>query len=384
MRVFKIEKSFNVFTEHLEDNVIDQFKEAFKEPFNIAGALMPDAHYGYTLPIGSVIESKGIVVPAYVGYDIGCGMSALKLKIKRSDLTDEIKQKILKEIIKNVPVGRCRNHTKSDIDLGDLASMPCALFSADILKENIMRDIGTLGGGNHFIEIGYDEYEHVWIVVHSGSRGLGHKIATEYMKKAYVVNTGIECKSPKEGSYGFKDNTTIGQNYIQDLMLAQRFALMNRELMIKRSLVSIKSVLAVNEDIRTDMFINRNHNHAEYNETNKTWIHRKGATQAHKGMYGVIPGNMKDGSFIVIGKGNPDSLQSSSHGAGRILSRTQAFTTLDTKEFEADISNIVCNVSHKTLDESPKAYKDIFTVMEEQKDLVDIVHHIKPLINIKG
>ena len=231
---------------------------------------------------------------------------------------------------------------------------------------------------NHFIELGYDEDNTVWIVIHSGSRSVGHKVATEYMKLS------SNSRTAKDGLFGFDIESEEGMLYAMDMEFCLQFALENRKGMIKRVIKDVQHYLKGNKAIDWSQLINRNHNHAEYDYDLDAFIHRKGATHAKKGMMGVIPGNMRDGSFIVRGKGNSNSLNSSSHGAGRVLSRTKAKELLSMDAFENQMKGIVAKVEFSTIDESPKAYKNIFDVMNMQKDLVEIVHHIKPLINIKA
>lgn len=235
-------------------------------------------------------------------------------------------------------------------------------------------EIKSLIEVNHFLEVGYDENGIVWITVHSGSRGFGHGLATHYMK----VASGSD--KPKEGNYALDVSSVEGQNYILDMNCALEYALSNRKHMLNAAVDVISKVL--NKKVTQEMFINRNHNHAELKDG--LWVHRKGATHAEYGMYGVIPGNMRDGVFIVKGKGCEESLCSSSHGAGRVLGRNQAKKTLSVEVFEDQMKGIVAKVGKNTLDESPSAYKDIFEVMELQKDLVEVVAYIKPIINIKG
>ena len=353
--------------ENIEEGALDQFYEALDQPHTVKAALMPDAHLGYTLPIGCAIATEGYIFPSYVGYDIGCGMSAMKFDQSAfasfsscRDLYDRIKERI--------PVGF--KYNDRDQNIGPLLE---EISSTDELKsrflDNGLRQVGTLGGGNHFIELGYDEDDYLWVVIHSGSRGLGHKTAGRYMRMA---SPDGKCR---EGHYGLDVTSKEGMDYIKDMNFCLEFAYENRFLMMKK----IRSILG-DPDVLTT--INRHHNHAEL--VDGLWVHRKGATHADEGLMGVIPGNMRDGSFVVRGKGNSDSLSSSSHGAGRVLGRKKAKKTLDIKEFSDTMDGIVANVSEDTLDESPMAYKDIFEVMELQKDLVDVVTHIKPILNVKG
>lgn len=359
---------------YIDGAALHQMYEVMKEPWAIKAAIMPDAHLGYSLPIGGVVATDGVVVPAFVGFDIGCGMGAVKLSIKKEVFNSHTKQKIFDEIYNKIPTGFSRNTKATRWKSYD--NLPKTDFMANMFEEKGgTYQLGTLGGGNHFIEIGYDENEDVWIVIHSGSRNVGHTSATHYMKLASGDGKA------REGTFALDVNSQEGKDYITDLNFCLEFAVMNRSVMLDRVASIVESTAGLPEDFYGE-HINKNHNHAEFKDG--WWIHRKGATHAEKGMLGVIPGNMRDGSFIVEGLGNPDSLCSSSHGAGRVLSRRQAKDTLSLDDFESHMDGIVANVDSKRLDESPDAYKSIFEVMDAQKDLVKVLHHIKPLINIKG
>jgi len=405
-----MKKPYKIYAEVLEDEALKQFNNAMMLNCTIRGALMPDAHTGYTLPIGCVWKTNKKVFPAAVGYDIGCGMSAIKTDINISTLSHEELIIIKEKIIDSIPLGR-EVHKLEQI-------LPRTYsYSSKVAKDAFLnlanKQLGTLGGGNHFIEIGEDNDGFLNIVIHSGSRGVGKKIADFYMKMASIEDSDTEefvkefenkntwkdknpigwekakklflekklSKINIEGLYGFDISSSYGKSYIIDLENALQFALDNREKMINTILSILEKTL--NKRIKTSRFINRNHNHAEI-KNDGTVIHRKGATHAEVGMMGVIPGNMKDGSFIVKGKGNIDSMCSSSHGAGRVLSRRKAKETLSVTEFHKEMESVVTNHSDETVDESPKAYKNIYEVMDLQKDLVEVIDKVKPIINIKG
>lgn len=371
----KLDKPHKIYTEVVEDSALSQFISAMEQDFVVQGALMPDVHTGYSLPIGAVVKTDGVIVPSWVGYDIGCGMCAISTNIHVDDVRRNA-DSIYNAIYNRIPVGY--NHHKNPI-IG-------ATFMHRVLVTDVMADIydmkngdlqlGTLGGGNHFIEIGVDEDNKVWVIIHSGSRGVGHGCATHYMRLASPTGKA------SEGHYGFAVDSQEGRDYIEDMDFCLEFALENRVQMLK-ILEGVFCEYIQNTTFHWDTLINRNHNHAE-SKDGRFWTHRKGATHAEEGMLGVIPGNMRDGSFIVRGKGNPESLCSSSHGAGRVLGRRRAKETLNKADFEATMKGIVANVSKNTLDESPFAYKDIFEVMRLQEDLVEVITHVKPLINIKG
>lgn len=403
-------KPYKIYADILENDALDQFNDAMSQDFVISGSLMPDAHTGYSLPIGAVVATDGVIVPAWVGYDIGCGMCALALpEVSASDV-DVYSKDIYDLLYESIPVGFKINDTGEKYSLKGLSKKGKEIA----LRKNHHRAIGSLGGGNHFIEVGLDGNGCVWVVIHSGSRGVGHGIAAHYMTKASSdpEKIGIEFDAghaqmkihnpeqyddykskfiekkmgklrPKEGHYYFDVNSISGVNYIKDMNWCLDFALENRKEMMMRVICALAVVsgrYAYTGDFSE--LINRNHNHAT--QRDGLWIHRKGATHAEKGMMGIIPGNMRDGSFIVRGKGNSESLWSSSHGAGRVMSRKRAKKEINQSDFIASMQGITAKVDESTLDESPEAYKNIFDVMRLQEDLVEIVAHIKPIVNIKG
>ncbi len=361
----------HIFGDNIEQTALDQFYSAMAQDFAVKGALMADAHTGYSLPIGAVVATDGVVVPSWVGYDIGCGMCAVATSFAKKAVT-AASQKIFQQIYQTIPVGFDvnRKNVSSSLRIADLTERGQRVFHA----RKGFRCLGSLGSGNHFIEIGFDETERIWILIHSGSRGVGHGLATEYMRLAAPGNRA------SEGHFGFRVDAPQGQDYINDMQWAMAFALGNRRELMSRVIGVISTYCQGEMDEQT--FINRNHNHAE--QKKDWWIHRKGATQAEQGMMGVIPGNMLDGSFVVRGKGNPDALWSSSHGAGRVMGRKQAKRELDLKRFVKSMSDVTAKADKQTLDEAPEAYKDIFSVLNKQQSLVEICHHIKPMINIKG
>ena len=339
----------------------------------VNAAILPDAHFGYGVPVGSVFAAKGMIFPSAVGFDQGCGMCAIKTSFDKQSVLNNSRH-IWNKIQELIPTGFDHHDSgQAWSDYDDIEKTDDAVDIFNYKNGTGWRQLGTLGGGNHFIEVGADKEDAVWVIIHSGSRGIGHAIATHYMK---IAGGG----KAREGYYGLDVNTVEASNYIMDLNFALEFALANRKLMMERIEVAMSAFC--DGHFYWNGLINRNHNHAELRDG--LWIHRKGATHAEEGMMGVIPGNMRDGSFIVRGKGNPDSLWSSSHGAGRVLGRKQAKEQLNMEDFTETMGDIVAHVDQSRLDESPFAYKDIFKVMEAQKDLVEIVAYVKPLINVKG
>jgi len=421
----KTETPYTIYAECLEPDAQQQFFEVLNEPYVTYGALMPDAHKGYTMPIGGVCSTKDMVVPQFVGFDIGCGMCAYKTDYTKEqiEMNSEV---IYKLIVEKIPLGFKSHQENQTLNI----DLPKTEFATHALESKGLKQLGTLGGGNHFIEVGYGADEKAWIVIHSGSRGFGHKIASHYMLEAYLIKNPQEGKLEaivadfKERNLKFKEihpekfekalnkftqkqklqlakaskldnikeilpldvNSELGKDYIKDQNFALQFALENRKRMISVIHSIMNEVIGGAfefQDKDEVRFINRNHNHAEYDEVRGEWIHRKGATHAEVGMRGVIPANMRDGSFVVIGKGNADSLASSSHGAGRVMSRKKSKKTISMEAFENTMVGITGTVDENTLDESPFAYKDIFEVMRLQESLVEVEEHIKVLINVK-
>ena len=366
-------KPYKIYAEVLEQGAIDQFKSYLEKDWVVQGALMPDAHTGYGLAIGGVVACKDVVSPQAVGYDGGCGMLAIPTSFNVDDIRAFSKD-IFEGIYSAIPTGF--NHNAEPTVCTSLNGLDRTGVIDTLITGGAFKQLGSLGSGNHFIEIGVDEEGTSWIVLHSGSRKVGHSVAEHYMKIA------ANSDRPLEGCYGIDANSKDGKDYITDLKFCLEFALANRKEMAHR----IEQVIAKYAKGEADFskLINRNHNHAELKDG--LWIHRKGATHAEKDMMGVIPGNMRDGSFIVKGKGNPESLFSSSHGAGRVMGRNQARKNLSMETFKAEMkaNGIQAKVTEGTLDESAGAYKDVFEVMALQSDLVEVLHHIKPLINIKS
>ncbi|MGY4884825.1 MAG: RtcB family protein [Nanobdellota archaeon] len=361
-----------------------QFQECCAQDFVHAAALMPDSHKGYAAPIGAVLKAKGYIVPAWVGFDIGCGMIAVQIKGK--DILKKIqenREEIYNKVLRNVPMGVGEYQKESGITektkhefkklLAKFEQGPHDKNILNMLKSTCLKHLGTLGGGNHFIEIGYYKKE-AWLIIHSGSRGIGHKVAKKYMISASNSKTDYEKTFPLDV------NSELGKEYLNILDFGLEYALLNRLEISYKVVETIEQVLK--EKLKTELWVNKNHNHAIYEKG--YYIHRKGATPAKKGERGIIPGNMRDGSFLVTGLGNSKFLSSSSHGAGRISSRKEAKEKFTLEEFKKSMEGIRGTISMKTLDESPMAYKDINQVMKAQEKSVKIIKHILPIINWKG
>ncbi|MCR4335609.1 MAG: RtcB family protein [archaeon] len=377
-------KKITNFALNPDEETLKQFKECYEEDFVEKASLMPDAHRGYVAPIGAVLVTKDYIVPSWVGFDIGCGVIAVEIKGK--NLLEKIKENennIFEEVKAKIPMGvgeinDLKNISKGTLEkyeklLEEFRKKPHKKEILQFLEGKAIRHLGTVGSGNHFIEIGYSEGK-TWIVIHSGSRGVGYKVAEFYMKKSAGKDKEFEK------TYPIHKDSDVGKEYLNILDFGLEFALLNRMEMVHKVIEALEKVLGVK--IEWELWVNKNHNHA-VPEKGK-FIHRKGATPAKKGERGVIPGNMRDGSFLVEGKGNKEFLESSSHGAGRKYSRTQAQKKFSLHEFEDSMKGIKGTVSEGTLDESPMAYKNIYDVMDCQKESVKIINHIKPLINWKG
>ena len=366
-----------------EQEALKQFEDCYSQEFVLAAALMPDAHVGYAAPIGSVLITKGYVVPAWVGFDIGCGLIAVRIKGKNIlEKVKEKKEEIYNQIARDIPMGvgeynsgNITEKTKKEFEelLKKFESKEHDKNILQFLKTTARKHLGTLGGGNHFIELGFYEKE-LWLIIHSGSRGIGHKVATKYMIKASGSKTDYEKTFPLDVK------SQLGKEYLNILDFGLEYALLNRLEISYKVMESIGRVLG--EKIKSELWVNKNHNHAIFEKGE--YIHRKGATPAKKDEKGIIPGNMRDGTFLVKGLGNKEFLNSSSHGAGRILSRTSARKNITMEEFKESMQGIRGTISEKTLDEAPMAYKNISEVMEAQKQSVEIIKHIKPIINWKG
>ena len=364
-------KPVRIFANSVEKGALKQFESVMGLNCIVKGACLPDMHHGYSLNIGGVVASEGVIFPAFVGFDIGCGVCALPTTFRKSHVEQRAK-KIFDEIYRLIPVGLGKQNltpTPWDYSGLDMTAKMKEIFSKDGLQQ-----LGSLGSGNHFIEVDYDEEDTIWIVVHSGSRNIGRLTAQWYMGRASGDGKA------REGLLGLKVDSDDGRGYIIDMNFCLEFALANRMEIVQRAAKVLHKYCIGRPNFAG--LINRHHNHAE--QRDGLWIHRKGATHAEAGMMGVIPGNMRDGSFIVEGKGNPDSLYSSSHGAGRTMSRSSAKNAISMSEFKKTMGGITAKIDHATLDEFPGAYKDIEEVIKLQADLITVKHRLKPLINIKG
>jgi len=384
----------------VEDHARDQLRNLANMPFiHKHVAAMPDVHWGRGATIGSVIATKGAIIPAAVGVDLGCGMMAIKTTLTANDLPDNLRA-LREGIEKAVPNGRTDNGGKNDI--GAFAELPPSHLERwrrlereyeEITAKhpktkgfNSWNHMGTLGTGNHFIEVCLDETDSVWVMLHSGSRGAGNKIGSYFIERAKLemerwhIN---EFLPDKDLSY-LVENTELFDDYVEAVHWAQEFALENRKAMMQATLQVMHEQLG-GFGI-TDLAVNCHHNYIdkENHFGANVWVTRKGAVRARTGDLGIIPGSMGTGSFIVRGKGNPDSFCSCSHGAGRAMSRGQAKRQISLEDHAKAMQGIEARLDAAILDESPAAYKDISAVMAAQSDLVEVVHRLRQIVNVKG
>lgn len=361
-------------------------------------AVMPDVHYGIGATIGSVIPTKGAIIPAAVGVDIGCGMMATRTSLTASDLPDNLfalRSELEQRIPHGLSKGRGRrdvgswHNAPSEVDTvwGTLATdfkLLCDKYPA-LEKTNNHKHLGTLGTGNHFVEVCLDEHDHVWIMLHSGSRGVGNAIGRHFialakkeMERHFVQLPHQDLAYLVEGSQYFDD-------YYFAVGWAQRFALKNRELMMDAAIKALASIITKPFDAKL-LAVNCHHNYID-KETHfgeEVLVTRKGAVRARLGEYGIIPGSMGAKSFIVKGLGNTQSFCSCSHGAGRVMSRTEAKNRYSVADQIAQTQGVECRKDAAVIDEIPSAYKNIDDVMAAQSDLVEVVYTLKQVVCVKG
>lgn len=382
-----------------EDAAKRQLENMAKLPFIYDSiAVMPDVHVGKGSTIGSVIPTVGAIIPAAVGVDIGCGMMAAKTTLKASDLPDNL-EAIRSHIERKVPVGRAMN--RSNRDPGAWTNPPQAVLDRwlglnsefnklcekypFLAKTNHVTHLGTLGTGNHFIEVCLDESEAVWVMLHSGSRGVGNAIGNHFIAAAKKEMERHHVHLPDQDLAYITEGSTLFDDYVQAVSWAQAFAKVNREIMMARTLEAIQEVIP--KPFRADVeAVNCHHNYInkETHRGNDVWVTRKGAVRARKGELGIIPGSMGAKSFIVRGLGNEDSFCSCSHGAGRVMSRSEAKKLVTLDEHIKATEGVACRKDEGVIDESPRAYKPIYKVMAAQADLVEIVHTLKQVVCVKG
>ena len=383
----------------VEDAAVKQLENVARMPFiHRWVAAMPDVHWGMGATVGSVIPTVGAVIPAAVGVDIGCGMMAVETSLVASDLPDSLAN-VRAAIERAVPHGRTANHGR---DKGAWADPPKAVGAAwkglqnrfdrivdknkAIEKSNTVVHLGTLGTGNHFIEVCLDEREHVWIMLHSGSRGVGNRIGSHFIALAKREMERWKISLPDQNLAYLPEGSEHFADYVEAVEWAQDFARQNRELMMAATIKALGDAKGIRPFELGDMAVNCHHNYIarEHHYGKDVLVTRKGAVRAQAGDLGIIPGSMGTRSYIVRGKGNPESFNSCSHGAGRAMSRTEAKRRFTLADHAAATAGIECRKDADVIDETPLAYKDIDAVMEAQKDLVEVVHTLKQVVCVKG
>jgi tRNA-splicing ligase RtcB len=383
-----------IYTDDIEHEAMQQLYNLSQMSFVHSHiAAMPDVHFGRGATVGSVIPCKGAIIPAAVGVDIGCGMNAMRLSIKSDQLPDSL-SRVRSAIEKAIPVGfdrhktdRARASTIRGLSPGldrVLGKHPKLLKMQKKPYQTWVRQLGTLGGGNHFIELCIDENDDVWIMLHSGSRGIGNIIGQYFIRLAQQdMGRHLHQLPDKDLAY-FNEGAEHFDDYVDAVHWAQDYAMENRREMMRLIVEALKKELpkfGVSKEA-----INCHHNYVaiEQHFGENVYITRKGAIRAGEGELGIIPGSMGARSYIVRGKGNPESFSSCSHGAGRRMSRRKARKSFSQEDLEAQTAGVECRKDKGVLDEIPGAYKDIDVVMDNQKDLVEVVHGLRQVVCVKG
>lgn len=383
-----------------DDNARRQLKNIASLPFVYRWvAVMPDVHFGKGATIGAVIPTIDAVIPAAVGVDIGCGMMAVKTDLRARDLPDNLAS-VRAAIEYAVPYGRTTGHGRKDEGAWQtpprivtrawreqLAERFKALTAKhDVLKKtNNLNHLGTLGTGNHFIELCLDEHQAVWVMLHSGSRGVGNRIGTHFIELAKKDMARQHIHLPDKDLAYLREGSQYFNDYVEAVGWAQDYARINREIMMQRTLDAVAMALGL-PVLRQEQAVNCHHNYVarEYHYGQEVLLTRKGAVSARKDELGIIPGSMGARSFIVRGLGNEESFCTCSHGAGRVMSRTEAKRRITVAQHAEATRGVECRKDAGVLDETPAAYKSIEAVMAAQSDLVEIVYALKQVLCVKG
>jgi tRNA-splicing ligase RtcB len=382
-----------------DDNARQQLRNIAQMPFiHKWVAAMPDVHMGKGATIGSVIPTLGAVIPAAVGVDLGCGMMAVKTSLRADQLPDSLAA-LRSGIERRVPHGRVMSRKKRDS--GSWGEPPADVLAAwqsladgfarlterhpFLQNTNNINHLGTLGTGNHFVEICLDEADAVWIMLHSGSRGVGNRIGTHFIEQAKKDMERWFISLPDKDLAYIPEGSEHFRAYTEAVAWAQDFARVNREVMMVRTIAALREAIPVAFDAQLEA-VNCHHNYIsrENHFGANVWVTRKGAVRARAGDMGIIPGSMGARSYIVRGLGNAESFCSCSHGAGRVMSRTEAKRRVSLDEHLAAVSGVECRQDAAVIDETPSAYKPIEQVMAAQSDLVEIVHTLKQVVCVKG
>ncbi len=374
----------------IDEKTVDQARTSASMPFIYPHlALMPDAHLGLGATVGSVIPTLGAIMPAAVGVDIGCGMIAVKTQFTRSDLDGRDLSELREQIERSIPLSAGRDNRKivatAEPRVAELEALAeAAEFDPATYTRHWRNQLGSLGSGNHFIEVSVDEGDTVWMFLHSGSRGVGNKIAQHHIKVAQRLAKQWWIELPNPDLAYLVEGTPEFAAYIRELRWAQRFALLNREEMMDRVANQLGRFLGVAVEERERINCHHNFTESEMHFGKRVWVSRKGAIMADDGRPGLIPGSMGTASYVVTGKGNPLSLNSSPHGAGREYSRSAARKTFTHEQLREAMVGIEYRDTDAFLDEIPAAYKPIDRVMADADDLVSVRHTLRQLVNVKG
>lgn len=384
-------RPIKAWTEEIEEGAMQQLRNCAKMPFILHNgiAAMPDVHMGIGATVGSVIPTDRAIIPAAVGVDIGCGMNAVRTSLTATDLPDSLAA-LRHDIERGIPLGPGGAHRDDRWERwGGTAADELARRMADAVPEGVRTakagmQLGTLGSGNHFIEVCLDENDSVWVMLHSGSRGIGNQIGRHFIERAKKRMEQYFITLPDVDLAYFPEDTDDFREYMTAVQWAQDYALENRKQMMTTVLRALH--YSVRPFDLTTEAVNCHHNYVEKENHfgRNVWVTRKGAIRAREGDLGIIPGSMGTRSYIVRGKGNADSYQSCSHGAGRRMSRSVARKTFTVADLEAQTLGVECRKDDAVLDEIPGSYKDIDVVMENQRDLVDIVHTLHAVLCVKG
>jgi tRNA-splicing ligase RtcB len=374
----------------IEAGALKQIENTASMPFIYKHvAVMPDCHYGKGATVGTVLATKGYVIPAAVGVDIGCGMIAVKTPLVRDDIKDAAA--VRAGIERRIPMSAGRNNRNlTDSAAARVKEMErLARRDYSAIDPNWRLALGTLGGGNHFIELATDESGAVWATLHSGSRGIGNKIGNLHIRRAQTLAQNSRIALPDRDLAFLTEGTQEFDDYIRDVLWAQQFARLNRDEMMDRVMIELsRSVYGDVEHMQAldVQRINCHHNFTQLEEHfgERIWVTRKGAIEARRGMWAMIPGSMGTRSYIVTGLEHPMAFRSAPHGAGRRLSRTAARKQYSMGDMDAAMKGIEYRRSSVLLDEIPSAYKNIDEVMEHAKDLVEIKHVLEQFVNVKG
>jgi len=388
-------RPIKIWTDDVEEEALTQLKNLARLPFinNHGVVCMPDVHAGKGSTVGTVIATEKAIIPAAVGVDIGCGMNAVRTSLKASDLPESLKD-IRSQIERDVPLGAGGRLQKEEELNKRYKRLPKTDFSLcldlnSIVKNNYWekagQQLGTLGSGNHFIEICIDENQDVWVMLHSGSRGIGNMIGTHYIDKAKRHMEKFFIHLPDDDLAYLPEDTEDFDNYMAAVGWAQDYALENRKLMMEIVLDALKKHIPKEFTI-TQEAINCHHNYVEKENHfgRNLWVTRKGAIRARSGDLGIIPGSMGQKSYIVRGKGELQSYCSCSHGAGRSMSRAEAKRRFSIDDLIKQTEGVECRKDAAVIDEIPASYKNIDQVMANQTDLVEVVHTLKQVMCVKG